>query len=133
MPSPDDLITPTPPEACALALALPITHADFMADLGAGPTMDYASGMARGRVASVAWEQDGKPLAQVCRELLDTASEYGVSVNPAAKLGDLPELFETNQVLTLFAHWRGAEYTRSDLLSEPELIVSDIRKTDTPL
>lgn len=119
MESPADLLTPTLPSECALALAVPLTIADFCDDLRAGSKMDYARHVCDGRPADRAWRDSGAPVAAVCEELAGVAKRRGVRVARKATLGELASMFQAFPVVSIAAHWRGPWLKGADFLIEP--------------
>jgi hypothetical protein len=122
-----DLDAATPPSTCALVLSLPLTRADFDADLLMGEAMDYSRhNILVGRSPEQAWNQDGAQIATVARELATVASELGVLVCCAPTLSCISALFRVCSVVTVVAHWRGASLRGSDFRREPKLMLEDI-------
>jgi hypothetical protein len=131
--TPDDLKTQTPPTACALAVALPLSRDAFMSDVAAYPEMEYSRGMLRGRPAELVWQNAGAAIARQCREVMTLAERLNVEVLAEAKLSDLGPLFARRQVVTVLAHWRGAMLRADDIVAAPSEIVATIRSAQTPV
>jgi hypothetical protein len=127
MNSPANLEDPTPPGHCALAIGLPLEEADFLNDLREGDRKHFAHTMLKGRPPSAAWVWDGQPLADVCNTLLRTAEDLGVHTAPRAGMPELAELFECRQVVTIVAHWRGAQLTAGDFRCDPAVWLQLVR------
>ena len=113
--SPADLETPTPPETCGLAMALPLTEMAFAADLRAGSAMDYARGLIGIRSPDAAWRDSGGPLAELAEVVMAEAHAAGVTVVREAGLDDLRGLAAAFRVLIVVAHWRDHRFIRDDL------------------
>jgi hypothetical protein len=129
--SPANLVTA--PAHCALAIALPLDHDAFSADLAAGTSHDFSSSTLRGTRPEVAWAKTGAPLAELCGGLLQLAETLGVKVLREARLGDLAALFRDHSVVTIVAHWRGALLVGADLRDEPSILLERIRAGTDPL
>ncbi|MBI3514233.1 MAG: hypothetical protein HY060_09250 [Proteobacteria bacterium] len=128
-----DLISPTPPARCALAVAMPLDQRTFLADLDAGVAMDFSRSMLGGREPQQAWQEDGAPLAALCHKLLEAARHYGAAVVPAATLDDLGPLFHRYEVVTIVAHWHGGVLAGGDFKQNPTAWLRRIRAGTDPL
>ena len=113
----------TPPEACGLALALPMDLAAIEAALTGGPFADYVGRAASLGSARRIWEHGFDRVAAGADTLAREASDFGVTVARNATLEDLRQLFSTCTVVTVIAHWRGPEISRADLRTEPAAVV----------
>lgn len=123
-----DLVTPTPPNVCALALAVPLTWEDFRTDLETNVALDFSrQELLRGRTRDAAWAEDGAPLADLCRAVCDEAAALGVTVVRNATLDVLPALFDRCEVITLVAHWRDANLRGDDFLVDPSDFAMRVR------
>ena len=119
-----DFITPTSPVRCALAVAVPLTREAFQADLDAGDAMDFSrKELLRSKPPADAWQENGLPLATLCREVCAEAAVLGVAVVESATLEELPALFANHDVVTILGHWRGPELLGADFRVDPRTFV----------
>jgi hypothetical protein len=113
------------PGDCALALAIPLTEGDFLADLRPDSPHDFAKSVWRAtpRVrAEALFELSYGHLAGLARSVKDDVSARGVTVAPAATLDDLRGLLARFPVVTIVAHWRFPLFTPGDLIDAPRLL-----------
>src|SRR5262245_61445890 len=96
--------------------------------LEGGRYVDYV-----GRAASFGsprriWEHGFDKVAKAAAGLVDEAGRLGVVVAVDAGLDDLGRLFEHCAVVTVVAHWRGAEIDTADIRLPPEAIVDRVER-----
>jgi hypothetical protein len=107
--------SPTAPADCVLAFAIPTTAADFVRDLGCGPTKDFASHVVGRQLAfsdSGRWRLYERSAFGHVIEVIDKVSTavagWGVRVVCHLELRDLRPLLEKYPVVTLVTHSSGA-------------------------
>ena len=125
--NPADLKTPTKPEDCGLAIALPLTKEDVWKDYQENAAFhDYIPRHVKNGYWYEYWQEWIQPIAEVCSELVSVAEDLGVNVKKAATLAELKVLFQSCSVVTIVAHWRGSRLFPSDLLASPKSFASTI-------
>ena len=110
---------PTQPNACGLAVALPLELSDVEAALGGGPYCDYVGRSAALGSADKLWNGGLSRVAQAIAKLAESADGHGVRVVLRARRQDLADLFASCRVVTVLAHWRGPEIAPRDLRQPP--------------
>jgi hypothetical protein len=100
------------PHDCALALAIPLTEAQFLADLDEAAPKDLAKSVRRsvrrrmGQPQSALYAQAYEPLVSLACEVAEEAKALGVTVYRGARLADMAAMLTAHRVVTLVAHWR---------------------------
>jgi hypothetical protein len=123
----DDLTTPTRPEECALLVAVPLTRNAFLSDLEDTTRHDFARFVTGIGEPATAWCEQGYFFAELVKRVMDTAESYGVRVVREARLSDVTDTFsDFPAVVTIVAHWRGADLAGRDIRGEPKEIVERI-------
>jgi hypothetical protein len=117
------------PEMCGLAIALPLERRDIEQALAGANRRDYLSGA---ESIDLIWEQQ-RPAAEAICELAARAKELGVKVVEYATLKDVGLLFGTRRVVTILAHWRGANLAQADLKLESGQIISRLVEAADPV
>jgi hypothetical protein len=116
-------LPPTAPAACGLALALPMNFAAVESAAQGGAYADYVARAASLGSARRVWEHGFDKVSAAATKLVGEAAQLGVVVAANATLEDVRSLFERCAVVTIVAHWRGAEIDTADIRLAPELIV----------
>lgn len=98
---------PVSPCDCALALAIPLSQAEFLRDLEDEAPKDLAKSILREWPlrGEIVYAEKYTPLVSLARDVAEEARSHGVTVCRPTRLDDLPELFEQHKVVTLVAHW----------------------------
>jgi hypothetical protein len=132
MGAPDDLRTPTPTRKCALAVAIPLTKADFKKDAQPKSNHDFAHSMCGIDEPGEIWERVGKAIAAKAEEVIEIAARCHVQVIREATLYDLAKLFDSAPtVVTIVAHWRDAKLSGRDIEGDPEEILARIENASS--
>jgi hypothetical protein len=98
------------------------------AALAGGAYADYV-----GRAASIGsarhiWEHGFQRVAAAAATLVREATALGAVVAENATLADLRRLFDGCAVVTVVAHWRGAEIGAADLRLETEVLIDRLER-----
>ena len=114
------------PSDCALLFGIPLTRAEFAADLSSTADREYAR-IFSGRLASIdlAWNRYAEAVAQPAVDAAEIAEKLGARVFRSASLREFLCALAL-PVVTLVAHWRGAGFSSAFLASTPA-IASSIR------
>ncbi|MEM9273283.1 MAG: hypothetical protein AAGA80_10030 [Cyanobacteria bacterium P01_F01_bin.143] len=132
--NPADLVTPTSPEDCGLAIAIPLTEEEVRQDYEENMKHDYVrQQIKKFKNPQNIWEEIIKPISKVCSELVPVAEDLGIDVRTSATLKDLKDLFETRSVVTIVAHWRGSIIRPDDLLVPSSIFVNKILEESNPI
>jgi hypothetical protein len=111
------------PSNCALAIALPLTKEEFLADLRPEASKDYASyycslmGVKRGHEAL--WTVYRDNISTLIEGVAAEVESLGVKVVRQVKLADMPSLLSDRDVVSLVSHWRGADVEAQDFVDFP--------------
>jgi hypothetical protein len=99
---------PVGPSQCALAVAVPLTMGDLLADLDPAAGKDFARSLSPGTgpTSPLACWRAFAPAADFVRERMEAAAALGAKVVPRARLADLASLLQTHRVVTLLTHTR---------------------------
>ena len=117
------------PSACALQIALPLTEAEAIQDLKAGPNRHFATTMlsdVNGVRREYGSSADKRGLEQQFADTLAAVKAANVAVASDGSFESFGPLFEaregiTPEVVTLLAHWKGHEVEPADVLDVPAL------------
>src|SRR5258705_8785984 len=123
------------PNDCLLAITLPLTKEEFLADLTLGAAKDYAR-----FYSSLHWDRPDQDTLwsryrdNFCNLVESVALEVerlGVKVVRKVKLADLSPLLSEREVITLLSHWRGANIETEDFLCFTRFVdqLKDSQKT----
>jgi hypothetical protein len=126
-------LEPTPPAACGLALALPMDFTAIERAIAGGPYADYIGRAGSIGSAGSIWEHGFQRVAGAAATLAREAAAVGALVATNATLADLRRLFDRCTVVTIVAHWRGAEIDASDILLDPGLIADRLERELSPI
>ncbi|HTU21775.1 MAG TPA: hypothetical protein VMG10_27300 [Gemmataceae bacterium] len=107
---------PVRPGDCTLALAIPLSEAEFLRDLKNDAPKDLAKSIRREWPlrGEFVYAERYRPLVDIVCDVANEVQSLGVTVCRGTRLADLPALFERHKVVTLVAHWclvglRGAD------------------------
>ncbi|AUX41096.1 uncharacterized protein SOCE26_025010 [Sorangium cellulosum] len=115
------------PADCALALAIPLTKAEFFGDLAEGAPKDFARSVARRLPAlrrEVLWDDHYGPLAGLVERVASDARAHGVTVATGVTLADLRALLARHAAVTLVAHWRFPPILPGDIVDAGEIVAA---------
>jgi hypothetical protein len=110
------------PHDCALALAIPLTEAQFLADLDEAAPKDLAKSVRRGVRRRIGlrgpalYAQAYEALVSLVSEAAAEAEALGVTVYRRARLADMAAMLAAHRVVTLVAHWRFLMLEERDVL-----------------
>jgi hypothetical protein len=82
------------------------------------------------------WESEYLPfVAGPLERLIEVAKGFGVQVKQRATIEDLSEATRTNEIVIIFAHWKGSEFVNDDFTQSVEagIFLKRIGKPKTPL
>lgn len=115
---------PVRPSECCLALALPMSRAELLADIGAPCPSDFARGIGqlREHTGLDRTAYDYEEQMKVCRRVVAEAERHGVHVVRRAALSDLRELTGRFHVVSVVAHAPSHGVSPTDIL-EPATLV----------
>jgi hypothetical protein len=119
------------PRDCALVAALPMTRAQFLADLR-DPRMHYARHVVHlnaGVDDEGAWRFLEPQLAYV-DTVLDAVESEGVRVFRRATLASVEQAFAESRVVTLLTHLHVPDYVTEDIL-DPDAVLKAVRVGST--
>jgi hypothetical protein len=122
----------TPPADCGLAIALPTSLAAVEAATLGGPYQDYVGRACSIGSAERVWKAGFGRVAAATEALAGEAARLGVVVSRNAALADLQRLFRQCAVVTVIAHWRGAELVAADIRIDPERLIDRIEQEASP-
>jgi hypothetical protein len=125
-------LKPTPPAACGLALALPMDLTAIERAISGGSYADYVGRAGSIKSANSIWEHGFQRVAAAAAALAHDAAALGALVETNATLADLRRLFDRCTVVTIVAHWRGAEIDASDIRLDPRLIADRLEVERSP-
>lgn len=91
---------------CALAIVVPLTWADFLADHDPASGMDFARSYGAPAASAQQKWRDYAPSAAVIRRLIDEVEQLGAKVVRRARLADLALLLLEHRVVTVVTHTR---------------------------
>lgn len=115
------------PPDCSLAVGIPLTREDFLADLSRPDLHDFAVGLTDGASEAdhrEAWRSYA-PIAGLLSEVCNEVAAHGVTVVRTARLSDFADL-TVHPIVTLVTHWRFSEIGPADLL-DPAAILASVR------
>lgn len=110
---------------CALALAVPLTRAEFLGDLDPRSPHDFAKRIALRRPKirpDVLWEDHYGPVAALLGRVEEDVKAHGVAVHRGVTLGGLRDLLARYPVVTVVAHWRFPCFGPADILDPAGLL-----------
>lgn len=110
---------PVSPSDCALALAIPMSRAEFVADSGEAAPKDLAKSLGKGLQPEWAFANRYEPLLGLVLDLVAEMQQRGVSVYHRTTLQDIPAILKAHRVVTLVAHWRFTKLAAGDILDWP--------------
>lgn len=114
----------TSPHQCALALAIPLSYAEFLAELKAPENKDFVKSLVH-RHSSLTeaslWEMVYARTAAITTSVAAAVEKRGVTVVQNTTLGNFQQLLKDFSVVTLVAHWRPAQYYASDFLCPQQM------------
>lgn len=113
----DDLSFPTAPTTCGFLVALPMTYEAIESALLGGPYADYVGRGALWGSPRDIWLRSFEAVATTARAVTDRVAGTGVNVRTDGTLDDLAALFRSMRVVTVVAHWRGADVSTDDIKS----------------
>jgi hypothetical protein len=117
-------LRPVKPSECALALAIPLTREEFLADLSRLDEKDFVHhfvaerGLRRAE-PEFCWEVYQADEAVLVEATCLEVERLGVTVLHKARPADLTDLLRRFPVVTLVAHWRFVPVTPEDILNAP--------------
>jgi hypothetical protein len=120
------------PPSCALAVALPLTEAEFLRDVE-DPSKDFARNVVAtsGRPAAAAWREVYAPkVARLCDRIAAHARSLGATVAGGATAPVLRQLLEEFPLVSLFAHSISSPVRPADL-RDPRAILARIAAGET--
>jgi len=106
------------PRDCALLLAIPMSKAEFLADLRTGADKDLAKSLER-RLSCAGkeiWQDVFSHLVRLIDEVAAKSAALGVEVLRQVRLSDLRPIIASHRVITLVAHWRFLGLEPADIL-----------------
>lgn len=114
------------PSDCTLAIALPLTRDEFIADLRPEAPKDYAKfyrSYIGGRLSQEElWVKYRDSVSYLIEGVATEVERLGVKVVRGVRLMDMPSLLSDREVLTLVSHWRPAEVEPHDFLNFPRFL-----------
>jgi hypothetical protein len=118
---------PVSPNRCALALALPLTREQFLADLSRPDQKDFVHHFRAEKGLQKAdpefcWEVYQAEEASFAEAVCYQAERLGVTVRYEARLSDLTDLLGRFSVVSLVSHWRFVPVEPEDILEAPKML-----------
>jgi hypothetical protein len=115
---------------CAVAVALPMAHAEFEQDVdGSAVDYDFVREFLRGfsqdypgQSTQFAWNAGYSQHVQALSHALAFAKGLGVGVVVGATLADFRRLLTTHQTITLFGHFRGWDVRPEEITDTSALV-----------
>ena len=120
-------LRPVSPNDCALAVVIPLTREQFLADLVRADEKDFVrhfreqKGLQQAE-AEFCWEIYEAEEAVFAEAVCCEAERLGVTVRFNAGLADLTDLLNRFPVVTLVTHWRFVPVEPADILDAPALL-----------
>jgi hypothetical protein len=118
---------PVSPRECALALAIPLTRKQFLADLSRPDEKDFVHhframrGLQKAE-AEFCWQVYEDDEATFAEAVCDGAERLGVTVLREIRLSQLTDLLKRFPVVTLVTHWRFVPVEPEDIQDAVELL-----------
>lgn len=107
------------PGDCALALAIPLTEAEFIADLNPAVSMQLAKHITPARRCGktlTPWERYREEVGQPVEQIAAAVEAAGVTVYRRVQLKQISSICAAHTVVTLVAHWEYLLLEPSDIL-----------------
>lgn len=108
------------PSDCTMAIALPLTKEEFLADLQSDAPKDYAkyyrSLMWGKRGEEELWAQYRDNMSRLIEGVAIEVERLGVKVVRSVRLMDIPSLFSDRDIITLVSHWRASDVEAQDFI-----------------
>jgi hypothetical protein len=128
-------LTPTNPKDCALAVAIPLTREEFLADLAKPGEKDFVHHFRRERGLERAdpefcWQTYEADEILFVKAVCSEVTRQGVTVVYEACLSDLADLLARFPVVTLVAHSRFVQVQPSDVKDVSRLL-STLQKSES--
>ncbi len=117
------------PRDCALAVTVPLTREEFIADLSRPKDKDYARHIAsqrggefwQGFSGDFFWGNVYGGSARYIATVCEAVEKQGVTVQKAVKFCEFAELVRKFSVVTLVAHWKFTKFKTEDICDAPAL------------
>jgi hypothetical protein len=122
-------LQPVSPSDCALAIAIPLSREQFLADLARPEEKDFVhhfrreAGLLKAD-AEFCWEAYQDAEAILAEAVCGETERHGVTVCHAARLADLTALLQRFPVVTLLTHWRFVPVNPNDVTDAGRLLES---------
>jgi hypothetical protein len=121
-------LRPVKPTECALAITIPLTRKQFLADIAQPSEKDFAQHYRKQRgllkaTAEYCWDVYADEEAIVAEAVCSEIERLGVTICYNAKLSDLTELFNRFPVVSLVAHSRFVSVKPEDIQHASALLI----------
>lgn len=105
----------TTPEQCALAIALPLTQEEFLADAAPASNKDFVKqyGAEQQVPLNQLWENYSR-YAALGQNIAEEAEAAGVIVIRSTSIAQWSAILRRRETVALFAHWKAAVHDKQD-------------------
>ena len=113
------------PSDCLLAIALPLTKAEFVADLDPIVDKDYVKSFCSRwgkRNREELWTKYRDSFSNLILAVTAEVEQLGVKVVYSLRIADVKSLFSNHRVVSIVSHWRGAYFVPDDIQDLPGFI-----------